>query len=106
MCLLQMQRKVSHNWSDAQKESDKETRQLDMSGTSDTLNVHLDVLRKTLEMRAHSEKFMNVSDMQVPDEDDRHQEQSRSKTIKANSKTLKETILDDRSPLRQQTTRS
>ena len=41
-------------------------------------------------MKAHSEKFMNVSDMQVPDEDDRHDEQSRSNTIKANSKTVKE----------------
>ena len=28
-------------------------------------------------MNAHSEKFMNVSDMQVPDEDDRHEEQSQ-----------------------------
>ena len=26
---------------------------------------------KTLEMKAHSEKLMNVSDIQVPDEDDR-----------------------------------
>ena len=43
-------------------------------------------------MRAHSEKFMNVSDMEVPDEDDRHDEQSRSKTIKANSKIVKERI--------------
>ena len=43
-------------------------------------------------MRAHSEKFMNVSDMQVPDEDDRHDEQFRSKTIKANSKIVKERI--------------
>ena len=56
------------------------------------MNVHIDVLRKTLEMKAHSEKFMNVSDMQVPDEDGRHDEQSRSKTIKANSKIVKERI--------------
>ena len=55
------------------------------------MNVHIDVLCKTLEMKAHSEKFPNVSDMQVPDEDDRH-EQSSSKTIKANSKIVKERI--------------
>ena len=35
---------------------------------------------------------MNVSDMQVPDEDDRHDEQSRSKTIEAHNKTVKEII--------------
>jgi len=35
-------------------------------------------------------KFMNVSDMQVPDEDDHHDELSRSKTIKANTKIVKE----------------
>ena len=66
-----------------------------MSRTSDTVNVHVDVLRKTLEMEARSEKFMNVSDMQVPDEDDRHGEQSRSKTIKAfpaNNKIVTEQI--------------
>ena len=36
--------------------------------------------------------FMNVSDMQVPDEKDRHDEQSRSQTIKANNKIVKERI--------------
>jgi len=40
-------------------------------------------------MKAHSEKFMNVSDMQVSDEDGYL---SRSKTIKANSKIVKERI--------------
>ena len=35
---------------------------------------------------------MDVSDMQVPGEDDRIAEQSRSKTIKANSKIVKERI--------------
>ena len=59
---------------------------------TETVGVHIDVLRKTLKMKAHSEKFMNVSDMQAPDEDDRHDEQSRSKTIKANSKIVKERI--------------
>ena len=34
---------------------------------------------------------MNVSDMQVPDEDDRHDEKSRSQTIKANN-VVKERI--------------
>ena len=57
-----------------------------MSWTSDTVNVHIDVLRKTLEMKGNLEKFMNVSDVQVSDEDDRHEEQSRSKTSKANSR--------------------
>ena len=41
-------------------------------------------------MKAHSAKFMNVSHMQVMDEDDRQDEQSHSDTIKANSKTVKE----------------
>ena len=35
---------------------------------------------------------MNVSDMQTPDEDDRHEEQFRSNTIKVNSKIVKEQI--------------
>ena len=35
---------------------------------------------------------MNVSGMQVPDEDDRHGRQSRSNTIKANNKIEKERI--------------
>ena len=33
---------------------------------------------------------MDESDMQVPDEDDRHEDPSRSKTIKANNKVVKE----------------
>ena len=36
-------------------------------------------------MKAHSEKFMNVSNMQAPDEDDRHYEQSHICTIKVNN---------------------
>ena len=60
--------------------------------TSDTVNVHIDTLRNTLAMKAHSEKFMNVSDMQVPDKDDRHDGPSRSKTIKANRKIVKDRI--------------
>ena len=43
-------------------------------------------------MKAHSEKFMNVSDVQVPDEDDRHDEQSRNNTIKANNEIVKKRI--------------
>ena len=78
-----MQRKSSQK-QPRQKESDKET--------SDTVNMHIDVLRKTLEMKAHSEKLMNVGDVQVPDEDDRHEEQSRSKTNKANSNIVKDRI--------------
>ena len=47
-------------------------------------------------MKAHSlRKFTNVSDMQVPDEDDRHNEQSRSQTITANNKIVKYSILVD-----------
>ena len=42
-----------------------------------------------LKMEAHSEKFMNVSDLQTPNEDDRHDEQSRSNTIKAVSWRLR-----------------
>ena len=60
------------------------------------------VSEKTLEMRARSEKFMNVSDTQVPDEDDRHDE-SRSKTIKANNKIVKRANLDARFPLANKT---
>ena len=33
---------------------------------------------------------MDESDMQVPNEDDRHEDPSRSKTIKANNKIVKE----------------
>ena len=44
---------------------------MSLGWTSDTVNAHVDALGKTLEMKAHSEKFMNVSDMQVPDEDER-----------------------------------
>ena len=43
-------------------------------------------------MRAHSAKFMNVSDMQAADEDDRLDEESRNKTIKANNKIEKKRI--------------
>ena len=63
---------------------------MSLGWTSDTVNTHVDVEGKTLEMKAHSEKFMSVSDMHVQDEDDRHDEQSRSKTIKANNKIVKE----------------
>ena len=55
-------------------------------------SAYLTVSEKTLEMRARSEKFMIVSDKQVPDENDRHDEQCRSKTIKANNKIVKERI--------------
>ena len=41
-------------------------------------------------MKAHSEKLTDDSDMQVPDEDNRHEDPSRSKTIKANNKVVKE----------------
>ena len=43
-------------------------------------------------MKAHAEKLMDVSDMQVLDEDDRHDDQSRCKTIKATSTLVKERI--------------
>ena len=41
-------------------------------------------------MKAHSEKHMDESGMQVTDEDDRHEDPSRSKTITANNKIVKE----------------
>ena len=43
-------------------------------------------------MKAHSEKLMDVSDMQVPEEDDRHDGKSRNDTIEANSEIVKELI--------------
>ena len=63
------------------KESDKETQQVDVGWTSGTVNVPIDVQCKTLETKAHSEKSMNVSDVQVSDEDGYL---SRTMTIRAN----------------------
>ena len=65
---------------------------MDLDRTSDTVNVHIDVLRKTHEMKARSEMFMNESDLQVQDDDEHQDEQSRSKTIQPNSKIVKERI--------------
>ena len=48
----------------------------------------------TLEMRDHSEKFMNVSDMQVPDEDDRHDEQSSQPNDQSKQQDRERTNLD------------
>ena len=48
------------------------------------------------EAKAHSEKSMNVSDVNVTDEDDFL---SRSKTIKANNKFVKERIWDTSSKM-------
>ena len=45
---------------------------------------------------------MNAIDMQVPDEDDRHNEQSRSDTINAKSKIVKERVCTLNSSFRQQ----
>ena len=78
---------------------------MDLGWTSDTVTALVDVWRKKLEMEAPSEKFMNVSDMQVQDEDDRHDEQSRSKTIKASNKIVKERFWTLNSPFHQQTAR-
>ena len=52
---------------------------MSLGWTSDTVNVHDDVLCKTLEKKAHSEKFTDERDVQVRDEDDRQEERSRSK---------------------------
>ena len=59
---------------------------MSLGWTSDTANAHSDDLCKTLEMKEyiHSEKFMDVSDMQVSD--------THSNTIKPNSKIVKERI--------------
>ena len=61
------------------------------------MNVHIDVLRETLEMKARSEKYMNVSEMQDPDEDDRHEEQRVKVTtiFSPSQKTEKEARIDD-----------
>ena len=47
----------------------KKSQLVSLGWTSDTVNVHDDVLCKTPEMKAHSEKFLNVIDVQVSDED-------------------------------------
>ena len=47
---------------------------MDLSWTSDTLNKRVDVLCKSHETKAHSEKFMDGRDVQVPDEDDLQEE--------------------------------
>ena len=61
------------------------------------MNVHIDVLRETLEMKARSDKYMNVSEMQDPDEDDRHEEQRVKVTtiFSPSQKTEKEARIDD-----------
>ena len=53
-------------------------------------------------MKAHTEKLVDVSDMQVPDEDDRHADLHN--TMKANNKIVKERIwtLDSRFATEQQ----
>ena len=52
----------------------------------------------TLEMIARSEKYMNVSEMQDPDEDDRHEEQRVKVTtvFSQSQKTGREARIDDR----------
>ena len=52
-----IQEQVSPDSNDAQTELEKETRKVSLGWTSDTANVHDDVL------------FMDVSDVQISDED-------------------------------------
>jgi hypothetical protein len=70
---------------------EKETQQqVNLGWTSDTVNVHVDALWEALNMKARSpEKFMDVSDVIVSDADGYL---SRSMTIKANNKIMKERI--------------
>ena len=62
---------------------------MSLGWTSDTANVRSDALCKTLEMKeyVHSEKFMDVCDMQVSDKEGY---KSRNNTINQNSKIVKE----------------
>ena len=92
---------VTQIQNNAQKISEKETQQVDLSWTSDTVNVQFDVSERH---GSSLRKLMDESDMQVPDEDDRHEDPSRSKTIKANNKIVKERKTLD-CPFRQQTIR-
>ena len=73
------------------EELQKETRQVSLGWTSDTVNVHVDALCKTLEMKARSfaAKIMDVSDVQVSEKDGLW---SRSNTIKSNSNIVRERI--------------
>ena len=54
---------------------------MNLGKTSGAVNVPIDNWCKTPEMNAHSEKSVNVSDVQVSDEDG---SLSRNKTIRAN----------------------
>ena len=70
---------IQHN---AQEDSEKETEQVDLSWTSDTVNVNMQRLVKDMDMEAHSEKLMDESDMQVLDEDDRFAAASTTRSKK------------------------
>ena len=65
----------------ARKES--ETRQSNLGWTSDTVIVNMCRLEKGTPNESSLRKFMNVSDMQVPGEDDHHDEQSRKRTTRS-----------------------
>ena len=77
---------------------------MDLSWTSDTVKMRVDI-QCNRKMKAHSEKLINVSDMQVPDEDDRlaaqpppHDHSTQRDRERAN--------LDAQFPFRQQTGKS
>ena len=65
---------------------------MSLGWTSDAVNVNMCRLEKDTRNESSLRKFMNVSDMQVPDEDDHNDKQSRSNMIKANNKIVKERI--------------
>ena len=52
---------ISPDANDAQKELEKQTQQVDLGWTSDTVNVLIDVWSQTLDMKAHSQKLRDVS---------------------------------------------
>merc|ERR1711916_348573 len=63
---------------------------VNLGWSSDNVTVHVDALWEALTMKARSpDKFMDVSDVKVSDEDGYL---SRSMTIKANNKIVKERI--------------
>ena len=71
-------KQVSPASKDAQKESEKETQPVD--------TCKLTFSAKHRKMKTHSEKLVNVSDIQVPDEQDRF----AARTIKTNRQNVKE----------------
>ena len=92
MCLSQVSERFHSISLCPEGVGEKETRQSNLGWTSETVNVNTCRSEKDTRNESSLRKFMNVSDMQVPDEDDHHDEQCRSNTIKANNKIVKERL--------------